>query len=80
MTARLNVTRALHNLSSVANESWVKHREWLVAAYGEATRSFDKAIMTLAGGALALSIAFVHDVAPKPEQEWALGKIGRAHV
>ncbi|MDP9327893.1 MAG: hypothetical protein M3P10_06780 [Actinomycetota bacterium] len=42
-------------------------REWLRQADHEAHRDFDKAIMTLAAGALGLSIAFVHNVAPKPE-------------
>jgi uncharacterized BrkB/YihY/UPF0761 family membrane protein len=57
----------------MADEGWTKHREWLVSAYENATQSFDKAIMTLAGGALGISIAFIHDVAPKPEHKWILG-------
>jgi hypothetical protein len=57
----------------MVDEGWAKHREWLVSAYENATQSFDKAIMTLAGGALGVSIAFIHDVAPKPEHKWLLG-------
>lgn len=45
----------------------VGEREWLVKADYDASRDFDKAIMTLAAGALGLSIAFVHDLAPRPE-------------
>lgn len=41
-------------------------REWLRQADHTASRDFDKAVMTLAAGALAVSIAFVHDVAPSP--------------
>lgn len=41
-------------------------RQWLVQADHAASRDFDKAIMTLAAGALGVSIAFVHDVAPDP--------------
>jgi uncharacterized BrkB/YihY/UPF0761 family membrane protein len=57
----------------MVDEGWAKHREWLVSAYEGATQSFDKAIMTLAGGALGVSIAFIHDVAPKPIHKWLLG-------
>lgn len=39
----------------------------------EAHRDFDKAIMTLAAGALGLSIAFVHDLAPNPQTVAVLG-------
>jgi hypothetical protein len=45
----------------------VGEREWLVKADYDASRDFDKAIMTLAAGALGLSIAFVHDLAPHPQ-------------
>ncbi len=40
--------------------------EWLRQADHTASRDFDRALMTLAAGALAVSIAFIHDVAPKP--------------
>jgi hypothetical protein len=42
-----------------------------------ASRDFDKAVMTLAAGALGVSIAFVHDLAPAPVRlawlRWAWG-------
>lgn len=44
-----------------------RDREWLVKADYDASRDFDKAIMTLAAGALGLSIVFVHDLAPHPD-------------
>jgi len=36
-----------------------KYREWLVKAEHQASQDFDKAILTLAGGALGLSLVFV---------------------
>jgi heme exporter protein D len=54
------------------------YREMLVAAHQKSSESYDKALMTLAGGALALSITFLHDIAPKPVHKgwlawsWAL--------
>jgi hypothetical protein len=49
----------------------MNEREWLLQADHEASRDFDKAVTTLAAGALAVSIAFVHDVAPNPvETGW----------
>lgn len=41
-------------------------REWLKQA-DHMARDFDKAVMTLSAGALGLSIAFVHDLAPHPK-------------
>jgi hypothetical protein len=42
-----------------------------------ASLSFDKAVTTLAGGALGLSITFIHDIAPEPVHE---GRIALAWV
>jgi len=56
----------------MTEKAWARHRQWLLSAYQEASRSFDKAIMTLAGGALGISIAFIRDVAPEPVHKWAL--------
>lgn len=47
----------------------VVYRQWLVETYASMSQAFDKAIMTLAGGALGISITFVHDLAPKPTHE-----------
>lgn len=43
-----------------------KYREWLVQVDYQASVSFDKAVMTLSGAALGISITFLHDVAPNP--------------
>jgi hypothetical protein len=44
----------------------------LYATYEQATRDFDTAIRALSGGALAISITFVHDIANHPTQQWLL--------
>jgi len=46
-----------------------EYRQWLVKADQQAATDFDKAIMTLSGGALGISIAFLKDVAPAPRPE-----------
>lgn len=43
------------------------YRDWLIKADYEASEAYDKAIMTLSGGALAISITFIHDIAPSPK-------------
>jgi hypothetical protein len=43
-----------------------KYREWLISADHTASLNFDKSVMTLAGGALALSLTFLHDIVPTP--------------
>jgi len=50
----------------VKEELYRKEREGLIDAEREAARSFDKAMITLSAGALALSIAFIRDIAPHP--------------
>ena len=42
------------------------YREWLVRTHHQATLDFDRVGMTLAGGALALSITFADTIAPRP--------------
>jgi uncharacterized BrkB/YihY/UPF0761 family membrane protein len=48
-------------------------RKRLTDLHEKATDAFDRAVMTLAGGALGISLAFVHDVAPKPRHTWVMG-------
>ena len=45
------------------------YRTWLVDAEHKAYQSFDKAVMTLSGGALAISLTFVKDIFKSPKQE-----------
>lgn len=44
-------------------------RQWLLQADQAATRDFDRTVVALASGALGLSIAFIHDIAPHPVHE-----------
>lgn len=45
-------------------------RNRLIASHQSASDAFDRALMTLSAGSLALSIAFVRDIAPNPESVW----------
>ena len=45
-------------------EVYLEERKLLVDAEREGARTFDKAILTLAAGALALSITFLEKVVP----------------
>lgn len=47
-------------------------RAQLVEAHHIASRDFDRAVITLAGGALALSVTFIHDIAARPAARWEL--------
>jgi hypothetical protein len=55
------------------SDAWAKHREWLLSTQLAATQDFDKTLVTLAGGALGISIAFINKVAPHPQHKWVLG-------
>jgi hypothetical protein len=48
-------------------------RKRLTDLHERATDAFDRAVMTLAGGALGISLAFVHDVAHRPRHKWVMG-------
>jgi hypothetical protein len=41
-------------------------RQWLVQADHDASQDYDKTVLTLATGTLALSVTFAHDIAPTP--------------
>jgi hypothetical protein len=51
-----------------------EYRNWLVAADQKASEAYDKAVMTLAGGALGLSLTFLKDIvkSPHPAFLWRL--------
>lgn len=51
-----------------------EYRNWLVAADQKASEAYDKAVMTLSGGALGLSLTFVKDIVKSPHSEslWLL--------
>lgn len=43
------------------------YREWMVQTSYKVSESYDKAVMTLSGGAFAISMTFIHDIAPSPD-------------
>jgi hypothetical protein len=45
---------------------YLEERKLLIDEEREAARTFDKAMLTLSGGALGLSIAFIKNIAPLP--------------
>jgi len=57
----------------MAVDPWSRDRERLLALHEATTQAFDKAIMTLSGGALAVSISFIHDVAHHPRHKPLIG-------
>jgi hypothetical protein len=57
---------------SLEREAYLEERRSLVDAEIEQARSYDKAILTLSAGALALSLTFVHELAPKFDK-WTIG-------
>jgi hypothetical protein len=50
-----------------AADTEAEERRRLTNLHEKMTDSFDRAVMTLAGGALAVSITFIHEVAPHPK-------------
>lgn len=47
----------------------MEYRDWLVKTDHIAARDFDKLLLALASGGLAVSITFIHQIAPKPIAE-----------
>ncbi|MDE1889230.1 MAG: hypothetical protein KGJ87_07580 [Planctomycetota bacterium] len=48
---------------------YLEERKQLIGAERETAQQFDKAILTLAAGALALSITFIKQIAPHPKSQ-----------
>jgi hypothetical protein len=46
---------------------YLEERKQLITAERDTAQQFDKAILTLAAGALALSITFINQIAPQPK-------------
>jgi len=63
---------AWRNLTEVTQVDAVAERKRLTDLHEKATDAFDRAIMTLSGGALAVSLTFIHDVARHPTHKWTL--------
>ena len=61
-------TSIVEDPKSVAYSSEMKlYRDWLVQADKKTLEAYDKAVMTLSGGALAISLTFIKDVVPSPK-------------
>lgn len=56
-------------------ELYLEERKILIEALREGSRTFDKAILTLASGSFGFSIAFIKDIVPNPLSNtlWLLG-------
>ena len=53
--------------SAASGDEWASSwRDHLVSADHQASRDYDRTVTTLASGALAISLVFIHDVAPHP--------------
>ena len=49
-------------------ETYLQERRSLFEGESEQSRLFDRAVLTLAAGALGLSITFIHDIVPKYDE------------
>ena len=54
------------------NETYREERKLLIDAEREASRSFDKTLITLSAGALVLSVTFVRDLKFVPDDNWKI--------
>lgn len=59
-------TMTVERENRIETTDYKAYRAWLTQAEHQASRDFDKAVMTLSAGALGLTIAFIHDIAPEP--------------
>jgi hypothetical protein len=50
-----------------------EERARLVDHRQKATESFDRTVLTLSGGALGVTITFIHELAPHPRHVWLIG-------
>ncbi|HEX6680055.1 MAG TPA: hypothetical protein VF063_05365 [Gaiellaceae bacterium] len=50
-----------------------EERARLVEHRQKATESFDRTVLTLSGGALGVTITFIHELAPHPRHVWLIG-------
>ncbi len=57
------------NNKDVEYTTYLDERRLLIEAEQKGAQQFDKAILTLAGGALAISITFIKNIAPHPNVE-----------
>ena len=54
----------------LSEEDYTRYREALQKSEQEMSDEFDKVMISLAGGALAISITFINQIAPDPKSFW----------
>jgi len=59
---------ATNNEEEITRKEYLEERKVLLEGRSNAFRSLEKTLVTLSAGALALSITFLHDIAPQPKQ------------
>lgn len=67
MDTTLNDTEPKDKKERTKYEVYLEERKLLVQAKKEGSQQFDRAILTLAAGALAISITFINQIAPHPK-------------
>jgi hypothetical protein len=57
------------------DESLAEYRKLLEQAYDKQSESYDKTVIALSGGALGVSMTFLHEIVPSPlgATVWLLG-------
>ena len=53
-------------------EALEEHRRYLRDAHQTASRDFDRALLAMASGTIAISLAFLDQIAPEPQRTWLL--------
>lgn len=53
-------------------QTYRNHKQVLIDGQAQASQDFDKYLVTLAAGALGLSIAFIRQIAPNPVEIWSI--------
>src|SRR6202035_1718186 len=70
-----------HDEDAEERKEYLEERKLLIDLQNQACQSFDKTVITLAGGALGLSITFIQQIAPHPSLAtlpflaWAWGSL-----
>lgn len=54
------------------HKMYLDYRQGLVNSKFKVAEDFDKALLTLSGGALGISMAFIKDIVTRPEYKWIL--------
>jgi hypothetical protein len=55
------------NKSQIEYDTYLEERKLLIEAKDDGSKQFDKGILTLSAGALAISITFINQISPHPK-------------